>query len=290
MVTPQAKKSCLKWIIDKYFLSERRACKLVGIHRATVRYKTKKADETWLIEKIKTIAYEKRRFGYRRIHIMLKRENIVINHKKVFRIYKKLGLKVLKRSGRKKALGTRGNFLKAKYKNHKWSLDFVHDALVDGRKIRLLTIIDEYTKECLQIAVDTSLNGRRVVKELEKLIKERGKPEMITSDNGTEFTSNYLLRFCSEKSINWHYIQPGKPYQNGNIESFNGKLRDECLNENLFLSLSEAQRIIANWREEYNSFRPHTALFGKTPREVASHLSSCFSNDKDCILIETSIA
>lgn len=290
MVTPQAKKLCLKWIIEKYLLSERRACKLVGVHRATVRYTTKKADESWLIEKIKTIAYEKRRFGYRRIYIMLKRENIVVNHKKVFRIYKKLGLKGLKRSGRKKALGTRGNFLKAKYKNHKWSLDFVHDALADGRKIRLLTIVDEYTKECLQIVVDTSLNSNRVVQALEKIMKERGKPEMITSDNGTEFTSNYLLRFCSEKVINWHYIQPGKPYQNGNIESFNGKLRDECLNENLFLSLSEAQRIIGNWREEYNSFRPHSALNGKTPREVASHLSGCFSNDKGCILTETSIA
>lgn len=289
-MTPQAKKSCSNWIIEKHFLSERRACQLVGIHRSTVRYKTKRADESWLIEKIKAIAYEKKRFGYRRIHLVLKREKIVINHKKVFRLYKASGLKVLKRSGRKKALGIRGSYLKAAYKNHKWSLDFVHDALADGRKIRLLTIVDEYTRECLQITVDTSLNSRRVVYELERLIETRGKPSMITSDNGTEFTSNFLLKYCSEKGVNWHYIQPGKPYQNGSIESFNGKLRDECLNENLFLSLSEAQRIVENWREEYNSSRPHSSLQGKTPREVASHLSNCFSFDEECILAGTSIA
>ena len=190
MVTPQAKKSCLKRLVEKHGLSERRACELVGIYRSTARYQPKRADDSWLAEKIKKIAYEKKRFGYRRIYMLLRRKKIVVNHKKVFRIYRACGLKVLKRGGRKKALGIRGVTFRAIRPNQKWSLDFVHDALADNRKIRLLTILDEYTRECLQISVDTSLNSRRVGEELEKLIERRGKPEMIISDNGTEFTSN----------------------------------------------------------------------------------------------------
>lgn len=265
---------CSRFLIEQHALSERKACKLVGLQRSTARYKSRKADDSLLIEKIKSIAYEKKRFGYRRIHVLLKRENININHKKVFRLYKECGLKVLKRGGRKRALGTRVSSSPATLPNQKWALDFVHDTLSDGRKIRLLTVIDEFTRECLQIVVDTSLNGRRVTKELEKIIEQRGKPEMIKSDNGTEFTSNAVLSWSSSQEINWHYIAPGKPYQNGNIESFNGKLRDECLNEHWFLGLKEAQRIVEKWREDYNSSRPHSSLQGRTPQEVASHLFS----------------
>ncbi len=280
MVTPQAKKASSTWLMEKHKLSQRRACKLVGAQRATVRYKSRKKDETELTEKIKAIAYEKRRFGYRRIHMLLRKEKIFVNHKKVFRLYKACGLKVMKRGGRKRALGVRGTAFKATGSNQNWSLDFVHDALSDGRRIRLLTIIDEFTRECLRIAVDTSLNGKRVSRELELLIEQRGKPKMIKSDNGTEFTSNAILRWCSEHNIHWHYIQPGKPYQNGSVESFNGKLRDECLNENWFLSLREAQQIVEKWREDYNAFRPHSALQGKTPLEVASHLLSLPGKDE----------
>lgn len=150
----------------------------------------------------------------------------------------------------------------------------MHDALANGRRIRLLTIIDEYTRECLRIVVDTSLNGRRVKQTLEELIASRGKPEIIMSDNGTEFTSNTMLQWMEERKINWQYIQPGKPYQNGSIESFNGKLRDECLNENWFLNIKEAQVRIEKWRQEYNDCRPHSALGGKTPAESASILCS----------------
>ena len=261
---------------------------LVGSNRSTVRYQTKKADESWLIKKIKAIAYERKRFGYRRIHMVLRREKIFVNHKKVFRIYRACGLKVLKRGGRKKALGVRGLALRSTHPNQKWSLDFVHDALADGRKIRLLTIIDEYTRECLQITVDTSLNGRRVSEELKKLIEQRGKPEIITSDNGTEFTSNFILRFCAEQGLNWHYIQPGKPYQNGSVESFNGKLRDECLNENWFLGLKEAKKIVEKWREDYNSLRPHSSLQGRTPLEEASLLLCLPAGNNELILTGTS--
>ena len=287
MVTPQAKKTSSRWLIEKHGFSQRKACKLVGVQRATARYQSKKPDESALAEKIKSIAYEKKRFGYRRIHMILRREKILVNHKKVFRIYKACGLKVLKRGGRKRALGVRGLALRATRPNQSWSLDFVHDALSDGRKIRLLTIIDEFTRECLQIAVDTSLNGKRVSKELERLIEQRGKPERIKSDNGTEFTSNAILRWCTDNNICWHYIQPGKPYQNGNVESFNGKLRDECLNENWFLGLQEAQRIVEKWREDYNFSRPHSALQGRTPREMASHLL-CLPVKEEVVLNGTS--
>lgn len=274
MVTPQAKRECSCYLVQEHKLSERRACQLVGGYRSLVRYRLRKASDNKLVEKIKAIAFEKRRFGYRRIHMMLKREGITVNHKKVYRLYSACGLKVRKRAGRKRALGIRGNCLKATRPNQRWSLDFVYDALANGRKIRLLTIIDEYTRECLRIEVDTSLNGRRVKQALEELIASRGKPEMIQSDNGTEFTSNAMLQWMDERRINWQYIQPGKPYQNGSIESFNGKLRDECLNENWFLNIKEAQVRIEMWRQEYNGYRPHSALGGKTPAESASSLCS----------------
>ena len=241
----------------------------MGANRASIRYVSHKPEEGLLREKITSIAHEKRRYGYRRIHVLLRREGITINHKKVFRIYKQLGLKVLKRGGRKRALGTRVVAMELTTANQEWSLDFVSDALANGRRIRMLTVVDDFTRESIKIAVDTSLNGRRVCEELEQVIEARGKPERILSDNGTEFTSMALLKWCQEQGIRWDYIQPGKPYQNGYIESFNGKLRDECLNENIFVNLQEAKRLVEAWREEYNERRPHSSLNGKTPNEVA---------------------
>lgn len=268
MVTPQAKKAC-SHAIKEHGISERRACQLVGVDRATVRYKNRRKDEGVLKEKIRHIALEKRRFGYRRIHMLLKRSGEHVNHKKVFRIYQSLGLKVMKRGGRKRALGTRPITLKPLRSLHRWSLDFVSDALANGRKIRMLTVVDDYTRICLGIVVDTSLSGQRVSRELDRIMEEYGKPETILSDNGTEFTSHAILKWSMERGVGWEYIQPGKPYQNGTIESFNGKLRDECLNENLFFSMKEAESIIENWRREYNKDRPHSSLGGKTPYEMA---------------------
>lgn len=267
MVTPQAKKACSEAIMMQG-ISERRACGLVGVNRSTGRYRSKRPDDSDLNKKIQKIAFEKRRFGYRRIHVLLKREGIKINHKKVFRLYQNLGLKVRKRGGRKRALGVRAIRLKPEKTNERWSLDFVSDNLTSGRRIRMLTVVDDYTRLCLGIIVDTSLNGIRVGRELNKLMEFYGKPKMILSDNGTEFTSHAILKWSTENQVFWDYIQPGKPYQNGVIESFNGKLRDECLNENLFSSMQEAERIIENWRWEYNESRPHSSLGGKTPGEM----------------------
>lgn len=267
MVTPQAKKACSHAIME-HGISERKACQLVGVNRSTVRYKVQKHDDSELNEKIRKIAYERKRFGYRRIHMLLKREGLKINHKKVYRLYRNMGLKVMKRGGRKRALGIRAITSKPSRINQRWSIDFVSDALATGRRIRMMTVVDEHTRICLGIVVDTSLSGIRVSRELDKLIEEYGKPETILSDNGTEFTSNAILSWSKDKEICWDYIQPGKPYQNGTIESFNGKLRDECLNENLFLNLKDAEEIIENWRWEYNEVRPHSSLGGMTPSEM----------------------
>ena len=200
--------------------------------------------------------------------MMLRREGSLINHKKVFRIYQNLGLKVRRRGTRKRALGIREVRARSNGINQRWSLDFVSDSIDNGRKIRMLTVIDDFTKVCVGIVVDTSLNGNRVGRELDKMISFYGKPENILSDNGTEFTSHAILKWSKEREINWVYIEPGKPYQNGIIESFNGKLRDECLNENLFLSLKDAERKIEEWRFEYNEERPHSSLNGMTPNEM----------------------
>ncbi len=201
--------------MEGHGFSERRACRLVGAHRTAIRYSTKKLEEFLLKEKIITVAHAKRRYGYRRIHIMLKRDGICINHKKLFRIYKELGLKVLKRGGRKKALGQRVVRMPLTRVNQEWSLDFVHDALANGRRIRILTIVDDFSRESLKMVVDTSLNGIRVRDELTELLETRGMPERILSDNGTEFTSTAILKWCYERGVRWDYIQPGKPQQNG---------------------------------------------------------------------------
>ena len=259
-------------LVVDHKLSERRACRLVGIYRSVYRYCSLRTEDTTLLEQIQKIAFEKRRFGYRRVHMVLKRSGLKINHKKVYRIYKELGLKVKKRLGRKRALGTRMEIKPLIKANQRWALDFVHDALSDGRRLRLLTIIDVFTRQCLKIVVGNSLSSKEVIKALEDARREHGKPEEILSDNGTEFTSNRILGWCKDQDQTWRYIQPGKPYQNGAIESFNGKLRDECLNEYWFTHMKEAQRIIENWREDYNNSRPHSALQGRTPNEAASRL------------------
>lgn len=272
MVTPQAKKAGATLIVQMHRISERRACRLVGGNRSVLRYQSRKSGEEELVKKIKELAWEKKRYGYRRIHLLLKRTGLQINHKKVYRLYKASGLKVLKRGGRKKAVGSRKVEMLITRPNQRWALDFVHDALANGRRIRLLTIMDVFTRESLRILVNTSINGRQVTEVLEQLIEERGQPETIISDNGTEFTSSRVLNWCYEKKVSWQYIQPGKPQQNGNIESFNGKLRDECLNEHWFQSLNEAECLIEKWRIDYNCQRPHSALKGQTPQEVASYL------------------
>lgn len=258
--------------MSKHGLSERRACRLAKMHRSTYQHKRKADDSNAILRaRMLEIAHERRRFGYRRLGIMLKREGYVVNHKKLYRLYREEGLAVKRRKGRKRALGTRRPMLVPDRPNQRWSLDFVSDALTDGRRIRVLCIVDDYTREALATIVDTSISGYRVGREISKLIMLRGKPKTIVSDNGTELTSHAILKWCQEIKVEWHYIAPGKPMQNGFVESFNGKLRDECLNEHLFSNLTEARQIIEKWRIDYNINRPHTSLGGLTPYEYHQH-------------------
>lgn len=259
--------------IEQYQISQRKACRLVNLHRSVGRYETSKKIDALLQERIVHHAHIRKRFGYRRICILLKKEGITANHKKVYRIYKAAGLKVLKRGGRRKALGMRLALQAPEKPNQRWSLDFVSDSLANGRRIRILTIVDDYTRECLKMVVDTSLNGVRVARELSDLIILRGRPEAIVSDNGTEFTSHAILNWAQENEVSWKYIELGKPMQNGYIESFNGKLRDECLNENWFLSLTNAKTLIDKWREDYNQIRPHTSLKGLSPQQFINSIN-----------------
>jgi putative transposase len=222
-------------------MSERRACKAIGCCRMTVRYESTRPDDRDLRERMKAIAHERRRFGYRRVHILLKREGYMVNHKKLFRLYREEKLAVRRRGGRKRAIGTRAPMMIPLAPNERWSLDFVSDQLTDGRRFRILAIVDDCTRECLALVADTSLSGFRVARELDRLIIERGRPKMIVSDNGSELTSNAILAWADQSRVAWHYIAPGKPMQNAFIESFNGRLRDELLNETLFTPLAQAR-------------------------------------------------
>ena len=250
-------------------MSERRACKAIGSCRMTIRYASRRADDADLRERMKAIAHERRRFGYRRVLVLLKREGYVINHKKLYRLYREEKLAVRRRGGRKRAIGTRAPMTVPGVPNDRWSLDFVSDQLTDGRRFRILTIVDDCTRECLALVADTSLCGARVARELDRLMIARGKPTMIVSDNGSELTSNAILAWADQARVEWHYIAPGKPMQNAFIESFNGRLRDELLNETLFTSLAQARVALGCWMVDYNGFRPHSQLGWRTPSEFA---------------------
>ncbi len=251
-------------------MSERRACKAIGCCRMMVRYQSTRPDDRDVRERMVALALERRRFGYRRLHMLLRREGYEVNHKKLFRLYREEKLTVWRRGGRKRAIGTRAPMLLPLGPNERWSLDFVSDQFTDGRRLRILTVIDDCTRECLSLLADTSPSGIRVARELDGLIAERGKPQMIVSDNGAEFTSNAILTWAEGASVEWHYIAPGKPMQNGFIESFNGRLRDELLNEMLFSSLAQAKAALASWRADYNTSRPHSQIGWRTPVEFAA--------------------
>ena len=242
---------------------------IVGASRMTVRYRSVRPADTVLRERLKVLAHERRRFGYRRLHVLLRREGHVVNHKHLFRLYREERLTVRKRGGRKRAIGTRAPLAVPFGPNERWSLDFVSDQLACGRRFRILAVVDDCTRECLALVADTSLSGRRVARELDRLVAERGRPKTIVSDNGTELTSNAILAWVDESRVGWHYIAPGKPTQNALIESFNGRLRDELLNETLFRSLPHARAALASWRTDYNTARPHSRLGWLTPASYA---------------------
>jgi putative transposase len=251
-------------------VSERRVCQALGVDRSSVRYRSRRPDDGLIRCRLREVAAVRRRFGYRRLHILLQREGIALNHKKLRRIYAEERLQVRRRGGRKRALGTRAPLTVPQAANQRWSLDFLHDQLSDGRRFRILAVVDDFTRECLALIADTSLSGLRVGRELDAIIARRGKPIVCISDNGTELTSMAILRWCQETGVEWHYIAPGKPQQNAFIESFNGRLRDELLNETLFGSLAHARVALAAWQLDYNTVRPHSSLGNLTLADYAT--------------------
>jgi putative transposase len=251
--------------------SQRHACRLIEVDPKTVR-RAPVTDAPEVRQRLRDLAGERRRFGYRRLGILLAREGVTMNHKKLYRLYREEGLTVRRRRGRKRATGTRAPITLPQGPNQRWSLDFVADVLSWGRRFRVLAIVDDFTREALALVVDISIGGERVVRELDALIARRGRPATIVSDNGTELTSRAVLGWTNRIGIVWHYIAPGKPVQNAFVESFNGKFRDECLNEEVFASLTEARAVIERWRFDYNQVRPHSAHGGLTPQ--AAHLRS----------------
>lgn len=219
------------------------------------------------------MASERRRFGYQRIHVMLDRQGIVMNLKKLRRLYREEKLTARKRGGRKRALGTRRPLALPSRPNERWSLDFIGDAFTDGRRFRILAVVDDFTRECLCLVADTSLSGARLARELDTLIVRLGKPNTIVSDNGTEMTSMTILKWHQKTKVEWHTIALGKPMQNDFVESFNGRFRDECLNETLFSSLTQARTAITAWKEDYNRNRAHSSPGTITPSEFAMKMA-----------------
>ncbi len=246
-------------------MSERKACTALCQGRSTQRYVSRAPDCTPLRRRLRELALDRPRYGYRRLHVLLCRDGWKVNHKKVLRLYREEGLFLRTKRRKKRASHLRTTPPAASRKDERWSLDFVADALSDGRKLRALTVIDTYSRECLAIEVGQKMTSQLVTDVLDRVIAGRRRPTMITMDNGTEFTSNHFDAWAYRRKVALDFIQPGRPTENGHIESFNGKLRDECLNMNWFDSLAEAQELIEDWRLDYNTVRPHSSLGNLPP-------------------------
>ena len=274
MVGPAVKREAVAHLQAMMGLSERRACSIVNADRKMIRYRSCRPPDTELRARLRDLANERRRFGYRRLFVLLRRDGEPSGINRIYRLYREEGLTVRKRRARRRAVGTRAPILVAAKANERWSLDFVHDQFACGRRFRILNIVDDVTRECLAAIPDTSISGRRVARELTVLIERRGKPGMIVSDHGTEFTSNVMLAWAQENRVTWHFIAPGKPMQNGFCESFNGRMRDELLNESLFFGLDHAKATISAWTDDYNQRRPHSALGYIPPAAYAASLTT----------------
>lgn len=270
-MTPEQRRTAVTLAMETVDVSERRACRFTGFARSTQRYQSQRPPRTELRERLRTLATDRPRWGYRRLHVLLEREGHRVNRKAVQRLYREEGLHVRRRR-RKRVAVPRAPLPVPAGPNARWSMDFVSDALGDGRKFRCLTIVDDYTRESPAIAVDTSLPGERVVQVLDGLRMTRGLPTAIVCDNGPEFSGRALDRWAHAHGVALQFIQPGKPVQNAYAESFNSRLRDECLNESWFVSLTDARKTIEAWRVDYNVARPHSGLANRTPAEFAKAL------------------
>jgi putative transposase len=271
---------------DRLGVKERPACRWLNVNRKLLRYRSRSNDEPLRLRLI-ALAAEHRRYGLPRLTVLLRREGIADNHKRIGRIYRAANLQVRKRVRRKLALGRGPVKDPVSAPNQRWSLDFVHDRLRNNRRFRVLAVGDDCTRENLALEADFAFSGERMTRLLDAIAELRGYPKTIVMDNGPEMVSLAMLRWAVDRRVQLHHIAPGKPVQNAFIESFNGRLRDECLNEHDFTTLFEARRILADWRDRYNAKRPHKALGWKTPEEFAATFSI---TEKDQILHLSSVA
>jgi putative transposase len=225
-------------------MSERRACRTIGMARSSCRHQAKTKQQDAIVDRLRVLAQERPRYGYRRLQVLLGREGLKVNHKRLWRIYRQEGLAVRRKRRKRAAMGRRVVLVPAQEVNERWSMDFVGDSLADGRTFRTLNIVDDFSREAPAIVVDQSIPGERVVRELDELVIERGVPKMIVMDNGPEFAGKALDAWAYRRGVKLHFIRPGKPVENAYVESFNGKFRDECLNEHWFTSLAHARDVI----------------------------------------------
>jgi putative transposase len=256
---------------ERFGLAKSRSCRLTGLSRSAVYYKPRaQPEEEPLRTRMKVLAEKHRRWGLPMIHMVLQREKLVVNHKRSERIYRQMGLALTVRRHKKRAAATRIELPQATRPNERWSMDFMQDGLSNGRKFRVLTVIDTFTRECPVIEVDTSLTGARVSRVLDWLALTRGVPDSIRVDNGPEFAGKAMDLWAYQRNVKLDFIRPGKPTENGHIESFNATVRRDCLKQHYFTTLEEAKRLIEEWRLEYNTFRPHSSLGGSTPEAFAT--------------------
>ena len=259
-------------MIEQFQLSERRACRLVGLSRDSFRNPPMASVQTQALRcRIVDIAHQRRRFGYRRVHDLLRRDFPGVNHKRVYRLYREANLAVRKRKKSKRPLNERVPLQLAKTVNEVWSMDFVSDSLSNGRRLKYLTVADDFSHECVDIAVDFGISGEYVTRLLDRAAVFRGYPDMVRTDNGPEFTSRVFMAWAQTHGIRHILIQPGRPMQNGYIESFNGKFRDEHLNESWFETLQQARNAVSIWKQDYNQVRPHSSV-GRIPPAEFAHL------------------
>ena len=263
----------MRHLSQSFRVSLRRACGLIELNRSSYYYESQPANDQELRRALRRWAFRHRRWGYETLTELLRREGWRDNHKRIYRVYREEGLQVRRRK-RKRVARWRGERLEApQSRNEIWAMDFMSDQLADGRRLRVLPIIDIYTRECLAMEVDTSLTGERVVRVLDRLQGERGWPGKIVVDNGPEFRGKVMDCWAYEAGVKLHFIEPGKPMQNGYAEGFNSTFRDQCLNEHWFTSIAEAQELIEQWRQIYNTVKPHSSLDRRTPQEFAASCS-----------------
>jgi putative transposase len=264
------KREMVAYLMASHDLSQRRACGLIAITRRSLRRTPAPDRNEELRQRLRALAEERRRWGCPMLYRVILREGFKVNHKRVERLYREEGLSLRRRRRRKRLRHLRVVRERPQALNHTWAADFVHDALFDGRRFRVLAVIDEFSRECLATEVDASLTGERVTRVLERLCEVRGLPVVIQSDNGPEFRGLVMDEWAYRRGVRLQFIEPGKPIQNAFIESFNSRLRDECLNEQVFVSLADARQRIEQWRVQYNRERPHSSLGYLAPEEFAA--------------------